>query len=175
MERLNKTLVVYFSHAGDNYATGNISEGNTHVVAKIIGEATGADMFEITPVKFYPRDSYDAVVEIAKHEKEYKARPIIEGDIKAEDYDIVFIGYPNWWGDMPMPVYTFLEKHNWVGKRVVPFCTHEGSGLSNTERYISAVCKGAIIEKGFAIRGNTAQNRREQTQQAVEAWLKTLK
>lgn len=170
-----KTLVVFFSHTGENYGVGNISEGNTHIIAKMIAEATGSSLFEIVPEKEYPHDSYDEVVEIAKQEKAQKARPAIKGDVKIEDYDVVFIGYPNWWGDMPMPVYTFLEKHDWTGKVVVPFCTHEGSGLSSTEKYIAEVCKGATVAKGLAVRGETAQNNREQARKSVNAWIEKLK
>lgn len=169
-----KALVVFFSHTGENYGVGNITEGNTHVIAKMIGEATGAPLFEIVPEKPYPTDSYDAVVEIAKNEKAAKARPAIKGDIAVEDYDVIFIGYPNWWSDMPMPVYTFIEKHDWNGKTVIPFCTHEGSGLSDTESYIANACKGATVGKGLAIRGETAQNRREEAKKTVTEWLKGL-
>lgn len=169
-----KTLVVFFSHTGENYGVGNISEGNTHIIAKIIAEATGGSLFEIVPEKEYPHDSYDEVVEIAKQEKAQKARPAIKGDVKVEDYDVIFIGYPNWWGDMPMSVYTFLEKHDWNGKTVVPFCTHEGSGLSNTEKYVAETCKGATVAKGLAVRGETAQNNREQARKTVKSWLSKL-
>lgn len=170
-----KTLVVFFSHTGENYGVGNISEGNTHIIAKMIAEATGGSLFEIVPKKEYPHDSYDEVVEIAKQEKAQKARPAIKGDVKVEDYDVIFIGYPNWWGDMPMPVYTFLEKHDWTGKVVVPFCTHEGSGLSSTEKYIAEACKGATVAKGLAVRGATAQNNREQARKSVNSWIEKLK
>lgn len=170
-----KTLVVFFSHTGENYGVGNISDGNTHIIAKMIAEVTGSSLFEIVPEKEYPHDSYDEVVEIAKQEKAQKARPTIKGDVKIEDYDVVFIGYPNWWGDMPMPVYTFLEKHDWTGKVVVPFCTHEGSGLSSTEKYIAEACKGATVAKGLAVRGETAQNNREQARKSVNAWIEKLK
>lgn len=170
-----KTLVVFFSHTGENYSVGNISEGNTHIIAKMIGEATGGKLFEIVPEKEYPHDSYDKVVDIAKKEKVEKARPAIKSDIAVKDYDVIFIGYPNWWADMPMPVYTFLEKHNWKGKIVIPFCTHEGSGLSDTERYISDVCKGATVIKGLAVKGSTAQNNREQARKTVNTWLERMK
>lgn len=170
-----KTLVVFFSHTGENYGVGNISEGNTHIIAKMIAEATGGSLYEIVPEKEYPHDSYDEVVEIAKQEKAQKARPAIKGDVKVEDYDVIFIGYPNWWGDMPMPVYTFLEKHDWTGKVVFPFCTHEGSGLSSTEKYIAEACKGATVAKGLAVRGATAQNNREQARKSVNSWIEKLK
>lgn len=170
-----KTLVVFFSHTGENYGVGNISEGNTHIIAKMIAEATGGSLFEIIPEKEYPHDSYDEVVEIAKQEKAQKARPAIKGDVKVEDYDVIFIGYPNWWGDMPMPVYTFLEKHDWTGKVVVPFCTHEGSGLSSTEEHVAETCNGATVAKGLAVRGETAQNNREQARKSVNSWIEKLK
>ncbi|MCM1109280.1 MAG: flavodoxin [Clostridium sp.] len=170
-----KILVAFFSHTGENYAVGNIKKGNTHIIADMIAEATGGITFEIVPEKDYPVDSYDATVEIAKQEKAQKARPTIKGDVKVEDYDVVFLGYPNWWGDMPMCVYTFIEKHDWNGKTVVPFCTHEGSGLSNTESYIAEACKGATVAKGLAVRGETAQNKREQARNTVNSWIKKMK
>lgn len=169
-----KVLVVYFSHTGENYSVGNITEGNTHIIANMIADATGGKTFEIVPEKDYPHDSYDATVEIAKKEKEQKARPAIKGDVNVEDYDVIFLGYPNWWGDMPMCVYTFIEKHDWNGKTVVPFCTHEGSGLSSTESYIANACKGATVAKGLAVRGDTAQNKRDQARKTVNSWLEKL-
>lgn len=169
-----KALIVFFSHTGENYGVGNITEGNTHIIAKMIADATGGSLFEIVPEKDYPHDSYNDVVEIAKQEKAQKARPAIKGDVTVEDYDVIFIGYPNWWGDMPMPVYTFLEKHDWNGKTVVPFCTHEGSGLSSTESYIANVCKGSTVAKGLAVRGEIAQNNREQARKTVNRWIEGL-
>lgn len=170
-----KILVVFFSHTGENYGVGNISEGNTHIIAKMIGEVTGGKLFEIVPEKDYPHDSYDAVVEIAKQEKARKARPAVKDDIAVEDYDVVFIGYPNWWGDMPMPVYTFLEKHDWRGKTIAPFCTHEGSGLSDTEDRIADACDGASVVKGLAVRGGMAQNQRGQALEDVKSWIESLR
>jgi len=170
MKTDKKVLVVFFSRADENYGVGNITKGNTRIVAEIIAEAVGGELFEIVPVQAYPKSYYDCV-ELAKKEKSAAARPAIAGDTAIEDYDTVFIGYPNWWGDMPMPVYTFIERHDWQGKRVIPFCTHEGSGLSDTERYIAEACKGATAGKGLALRGTTAQNSREQAKKSVLAWL----
>lgn len=167
-----KVLVAFFSRTGENYAVGNITKGNTHIIAEMIAEATGGKLFEIAPVKEYPK-TYDTCVEIAKKEKEANARPEVNGDISVEDYDIVFLGYPNWWSDMPMPVYTFVEKHNWAGKTVIPFCTHEGSGLSGTERKLKEACKGATVSEGLAVKGSIAQNKQEQANKTVQAWLKT--
>lgn len=165
-----KVLVTYFSRTGENYGVGNIEKGNTCIVAEMIAAATGGTLFEIEPVKAYPM-GYDDCVEIAKKEQEAGARPAIKRDIAVEDYDVIFIGYPNWWGDMPMAVYTFIEKHNWQGKTVVPFCTHEGSGLSATERYIATACKGVTVAKGLAVKGSTAQNKRNQAADDVKQWL----
>ena len=111
MKNSKKVLVVFFSRTGENYAVGNIEKGNTHIIAEMIAKETGGKLFQIETVKPYP-DEYKACVEVAKTEKESNARPEVKGDAKVEDYDIIFLGYPNWWGDMPMAVYTFIEKHN---------------------------------------------------------------
>lgn len=171
--KTEKVLVAFFSRAGENYAVGYIEKGNTHIVAEMIAEETGGTLFHIEPVTPYPED-YTECTQVAKKEKNENARPAIKGDIKVEDYDVIFIGYPNWWGDMPMAVYTFIEKHDWTGKAVVPFCTHEGSGLSGTERKLKNACLGATVLKGLAIRGNTAQNARTQAKQILTKWLENL-
>ena len=137
-----KKLVVFFSHTGENYNVGYIEKGNTHIVADMIADATGADIFEIVPEKGYPK-SYNECIEIAKKELQANARPAVKGDVKIEDYDVIFIGYPQWWGEPPMCVYTFIEKHDWNGKTVIPFVTHEGSGMGGTDRKIAADCTGA--------------------------------
>ena len=168
-----KTLVAFFSRAGENYAVGHIEKGNTHIIAEMIAAETGGELFHIRPVTPYP-DDYMECTEVAKRELNAHARPAIQGDAAVEDYDIIFIGYPNWWGDMPMPIYTFIEKHNWQGKTVIPFCTHEGSGLSATESKLKSACKGSTVLKGLAVRGATAQNKQEQARQSVKNWLSKL-
>lgn len=173
MKNSKKVLVVFFSRTGENYAVGNIEKGNTHIIAEIIAKETGGKLFRIETVKPYP-DEYKACVEIAKAEKENNARPEVKDDVKVEDYDVIFIGYPNWWDDMPMVVYTFIEKHNWTGKTVVPFCTHEGSGLSGTERKLKDACKGATVSEGLAIKGTIAQNSQAQARQSVKKWLESI-
>lgn len=172
--KAKKTLVAFFSRAGENYAVGHIEKGNTHIIAEIIAAETGGDLFRIEPVTPYP-DDYTECTEVAKRESDGKARPAVKGDAAVENYDIIFIGYPNWWGDMPMPVYTFVEKHRWQGKTVIPFCTHEGSGLSGTENRLKAACKGATLLKGLAVRGATAQNAQAQAKEGVKNWLSKLK
>ncbi len=171
MKTNRKVLVAFFSRTGENYAVGHIDKGNTRIVAEMIAGRTGGTLFEIVPEKEYPQ-GYNACIEVARTEKDAGARPGLQGDITVEDYDVIFLGYPNWWGDLPMAVYTFLEKHGWSGKTIFPFCTHEGSGLSATERHIAGACPGATVGKGLALRGATAQNRRDEAQASVEAWLR---
>ena len=118
--------------------------------------------------------TYDECVALAKQEKESNARPEIKGDIDIDKYDVIFVGYPIWWSDMPMPVYTFLEAHQYEGKTIIPFCTHEGSGLANTENYLRNVCKGAEVLNGLAIRGRIAQNEQEKAKEEVENLLKEI-
>lgn len=167
-----KVLVAYFSRAGENYSVGNVKVGNTQIVAEMIAAETNGDLFKIDPVKAYPAD-YTKCTEVAKKEVDSKARPAIKADTKAENYDVIFIGYPNWWGDAPMAVYTFIEKHNWQGKTVIPFCTHEGSGLSNANK-IQKACKGANMLMGFETYGHKAQNSRAETKASVQSWVRSL-
>lgn len=169
-----KILVAFFSRTGENYAVGHIEQGNTHIVAEMISAATGGTLFRIEPATPYP-DDYRACTEVAQREKRSKARPALVGDIVAEEYDVIFLGYPNWWGDLPMCVYTFLEQHDWQGKIIIPFCTHEGSGLSDTENRLRAACRGASVLNGLAVRGFVAQNEREKARKQVLEWLKQLK
>ena len=170
MTDAKKSLVVYFSRAGENYGVGTVEKGNTRLVAERIARETGADLFEILPREAYP-ERYDACIEAARREKEAGARPELAADIDIGGYDTIFVGYPNWWGDLPMGVYAFLESHDWSGKRIAPFCTHEGSGLSDTPGRIAATCAGATVTEGLALRGTTAQRDGEQTRRAVVRWL----
>ena len=176
MNTEGKKLVAYFSHTGENYNVGYIEEGNTHIIAQMISDATGADIWEIAPLKPYPKDSYDECIKIAKEELKANARPAIQGDIDIEEYDVIFLGYPNWWGEPPMCIYTFIEKHNWEGKTVIPFITHEGSGMGGTDKRIANACKGAnvLTGKGLAIQGKVAQEHRDVARSNVNSWLKGL-
>ena len=167
----SKMLVAYFSLAGEQYGVGVIEEGNTSIIAHMIAEQTGADLFEIKAVNPYPT-SYNELLDVSRKEMSDKARPEIADTVdNMDDYDTVFIGYPNWWGDMPMIVYNFLESYNLSGKTIVPFCTHGGSGLSGTERTIEDITGGTMAD-GFAIAGMTAQNDRDTAKSKVTEWLK---
>lgn len=170
----SKTLVVYFSLAGEQYNVGNIKEGNTEIVAKMIADETGADLFKIETSKPYTTSDHRTLLNEAKDELSKKARPALKADKDISGYGTIYVGYPIWWGDMPMALYTFLEGKNWSGKTVVPFCTHEGSGLSGTESKIRSVCKGAKVLKGLAIRGRTAQTDRSAARKQVQEWTRQI-
>ena len=167
-------LVAYFSRAGENYTVGVVEEGNTAKLAKAIAEQTGADLFEIVPVVDYPH-SYDECLEVATAEQREDARPDYVRDVENwEQYDTIFIGYPIWWGEIPNIVYTFMENHDFTGKTVIPFNTHEGSGQSHSQRDIEKTLSDASVLKGLAVRGATAQNDADATAKAVSDWLSGL-
>ena len=170
-----KSLVVYYSRVDENYGVGTITEGNTAVIAKMIAKATGADTYEIKTVKAYPKN-YRECTDVAKKELRENARPAIQaGSPYLSSYDTIFLGYPIWWGDLPMCVYTWLEANDLSGKRVIPFCTHEGSGTAGTPSSLKAKLKGATVEQnGLAVRGSVAQNKRSEAQKSVDTWLKKV-
>ncbi|MDO4198856.1 MAG: flavodoxin [Erysipelotrichaceae bacterium] len=162
-------LVAYYSRADENYFGGsirNISKGNTEKVAEMIADITGADLFKIEQVKPYSYD-YHTCTDEAKKDKQNNARPELVNDIDISKYDEIYLGYPNYWGTMPMAVYTFLESGDFEGKIIHPFCTHEGSGLSNTENDIRRMCN-AKVEKGLSIIGSHVDNSRT----SIEKWIK---
>ena len=164
-------LVAYFSLAGEQYGVGMVEEGNTSIIAHMIAEQTGADLFEIKPEAPYPT-TYQGLLDVSRQEMSDNARPAIADTVgNMDDYDTIFIGYPNWWGDMPMIVYNFLESYDLSGKTIVPFCTHGGSGLSNTEATIADIT-GGTMKDGFAIPGTTAQNDRDAARSQVTEWLR---
>ena len=171
----SKKIVVFFSHTGENYNVGYIEKGNTAIIADMIADVTGADQFEIIPEKAYPVN-YNECIEVAQQEKRANARPAVKGDVAVEDYDVIFIGYPNWWGEVPMCVYTFIEKHDWNGKTVIPFITHEGSGMSGTDRKIAAAAAGSntLVGKGLAVQGKVAQENQSAAKKKVASWLSGL-
>ncbi len=169
-----KVLVVYFSRTGEQYSVGNITEGNTAIIAKMIAEQTKADLFEVKLKNDTYPVAYKALTEVALSEKKANARPEIADDVENfADYDVVFIGTPNWWADMPMALYTFIEAHNWTGKTVIPFVTHEGSGLSSIPSKIKTATNAEMLD-GLAVYGHVAQNDREQAKEEVTNWLKKL-
>ena len=170
---MGKILIVYYSRKGENYWNGSIkslSKGNTQVVAELIGELTGGELFEVDTLQPYPADYYDCI-EVSKQELRAKARPALKSYLDSLDgYDTICVGYPNWWGTMPMAMFTFLERYDLSGKLVLPFCTHEGSGMGHSENDLKHLCQGAQVERGLAIHGAEATQARDQ----VAGWVDKL-
>lgn len=124
-------------------------------------------MFEIETVKSYPKD-YTETTNVAKKELRENARPDLTEIVDDMDsYDVVYIGYPNWWGTMPMAVYTFLESYDFSGKTIIPYCTHEGSGMGSSERDIKKICPSAKVLSGLAIKGDSVKN----VAATIKSWL----
>lgn len=168
-----KNLIVYYSRKGQNYWNGsikNLEKGNTETVAEFIQKAVGGDLFEIETVKSYP-DDYYACIDEAQKELRASFRPELKSYPESLDgYDNIFVGYPNWWGTMPMAVFAFLERYDFGGKNVIPFCTNEGSGMGSSERDIKRICTGARILQGLPVHG--AESDRSEKQ--VKDWLAKL-
>jgi len=170
-ESHSNVLIAYFSRAGENYSVGVIEKGNTELLAEIIADETGGDQFRIEPVVPYP-EGYEDTKTIATQERTDNVRPEIKNTItNFDDYDVIFVGYPIWWGDMPMIMYTFLESYDWTGKIVIPFNTHEGSGQAQTVSSIRKECSGASVMNGFSVRGSVAQNNGDTARETVKTWL----
>ena len=173
----SKTLVVYFSRTGEQYTVGVIDRGNTAIVAEMIAEKTGADLWEVIPVDDHYPMTYKELTDVAKREQNDRARPPYKGMVpELSGYETVFIGAPVWWGDWPMIMYTFFEQNReaLAGKTLIPFSTHEGSGLSGFDKKLGSAVPGATVGKGLAIRGNDAQNKQNSVRNSVNGWLKDL-
>ena len=169
-------VVIFFSRIGEQYSVGYIEKGNTAIVAEMIAEKTGADMFEIVPAEDnYPTDNYNALTDMALQEQKDNARPAIANEIENfDDYDTVFLGYPIWWNDLPMILYTFLENHDFRGKTVIPFCTHGGSRMAGTEAKIRNIITADSVLNGLAVAGTDTQNNTDSVQESVNNWLSGL-
>ena len=169
----SKSLIAYFSRKGNNYVGGsivNLPIGNTEVIAKKIRELTGSDTFEIKTIKSYPED-YTETTNVAKEELSNNSRPELTEIVDDMDsYDVIYIGYPNWYGTMPMAVFTFLESYDFSGKTIIPYCTHEGSGLGQSVRDIKKLCPNSRVLDGLAIKGGSVNR----NQNDVSAWLHKL-
>lgn len=154
-----KTLILYFSQSG-----------NTQTVANFIHEAVGGDILRLETVKTYS-SNYNDLLDEAQEEQNNNARPELKTKIdNIEEYSTIFLGYPNWWGDMPMALYTFLEEYDLSGKTIAPFVTSGGSGFSNTISTIREKEPNANVVKGLSISGSSAEN----SQDEVEEWINNL-
>ncbi|MGB9177022.1 MAG: flavodoxin [Methanoregula sp.] len=169
----SKCLIAYFSRSGNNYVGGkivNLPLGNTEVVAKMIQEITGGDLFRIEAVHAYPVD-YMETTKVAQQELHANARPKLSSHLEIlASYDVVFLGYPNWYGTMPMPVFTFLEEYDFSEKTIAPFCTHEGSGMGRSVADIRKTCPQSTVLDGLAIRGGDVKD----AQDEIAGWLREV-
>ncbi len=170
----SRILGVYFSRTGEQYTVGMIDHGNTAIVAEMIAEETGAALFEILPVDDHYPMTYNELTDVAKKEQNENARPAYAGEVPdLSQYDTIFIGPPVWWGDWPMIMYTFFEENEEAlsGKNLVPFSTHEGSGLSGFDKKLSSAIPESTVLKGLAIRGNDCQNKQDSVRKSVNDWI----
>ena len=165
-----KILIAYFSRTGENYFGGqirSITKGNTATVAEAAQRVTGGDLFEIRTVKEYP-ENYKACCDVAADEGKADARPELAGALPdIARYDTIVLGYPCWWGTMPQALFTFLEAADFSGKKILPFCTHEGSGMGRSEGDIRRLCPGATVARGLAVSGSACGN----AEASVRKWL----
>jgi len=168
---MSKSIVIFFSHAGDNYSVGVIDTGNTKIVADYISEITGADQFEIVTHK-YDGMAYTPLIELAKKEAAAGELPPYEGTAPdLSGYDTVFIGGPVWWGTYPQVMFTLFKDINLDGKTVIPFTTHEGSGLASCASDVRKAFPKANVTGEFSIYGHEVRGGKAK----VERWLKGLK
>ena len=167
---MSKSIVIFFSHAGDNYSVGNIEVGNTKIVADYISEIKGADQFEIVTHK-YDGMAYMPLIELAKEEANKGELPPYEGTAPdLSQYDTVFIGGPVWWGTYPQVMFTLFKDINLDGKTVIPFTTHEGSGLASCVSDVKKAFPKAKVTGEFSIYGHEVRTSKAK----VEKWLKGL-
>lgn len=167
---MSNKLIAFYSRADENYVNGIIKTldiGNTEVVADIIQELTGADRFRIEQINPYS-GNYNECIAQAQADQKRNARPELKCyPDSIDDYDTIYLGFPNYWSTMPMAVFTFLEHFDFSGKTIKPFCTHEGSGMGGSIDDIRRLCPNAKIDQGIAIRGGNAAK----SEKAVENWI----
>ena len=182
-----RVLVAFLSRAGENYNVGEtrkgsasaayagyIEKGNTAIMAALIAELTGGDLFEIATVTPYPED-YASMLRVTQEEIDADARPELAARVEnMADYDVICIGYPIWHAKMPQAIYSFIESYDLAGKTVIPFNTHEGSGQSGTQRVIENALPDCTVLQGLAIQGKTAQENEPRTRELLTDWLAGL-
>ena len=169
----DKSLIIVFSRADENYAVGYVDVGNTMKMAQAIAQKTASELFELQPASKYPAN-YEECINVARKEQNNNSRPAFLQDIDISDYNVIFLGYPIWWGDIPMCLYTFIEAHDWEGKKIFPFCTHEGSGSGRTENTLKHLMPNASISKPLAVRGSVAQKAGNKLNITLNKWLRSL-
>lgn len=165
-----KSLVIYFSRADENFEVGYITKGNTEVIAEYIKEFTNADLFKVERKVPYARD-YDTCLKESKEEKERNARPELKQELTSiDEYDTIYIGSPIYWGTMPQPMFTQLEKLNFEGKNIRVFTTHEGNGIANVLNDVKSICYNAnVSDNTLSIFGHEVANKREEVRNWVNS------
>ena len=166
----HKILIAYFSRAGENWQVGYVDKGNTAVIEEYIENKIDADSFEIKASEPYP-ESYDETLKRVNRERDNNERPQFEGHISDFDqYDTIFLGYPIWYGGLPMIMYTFLEEYDMSDKTIIPFSTHGGSGWGSTLTELKELCPDSTFKDGFSTAGTNARNAKDD----VEKWIDGL-
>lgn len=183
-ESSTKILIAYFTRSDNINIDPNIDatssasinpngseyQGNLAIMADYIQELTGGDTFSIRTSKIYPSE-YRATTDVAKDEENDDVRPELSNHVEnMEEYKVIYLGYPNWWGGLPMPIYTFLEEYNFAGKTIIPFASHEGSGLGSGPSEIESLCPDAIVLNGLAVRGSLVTDSKAD----IESWINDL-
>jgi flavodoxin len=168
--KMTDKLVVFYSRADENYVSGaikNLKVGNTEVAAEMIASLTGADLFKVEQINPYSKDYNECIAE-AQADQRRNARPELKRYPESLDgYDVIYLGYPNYWGTMPMALFTFLEHFDLSGKTIKPFCTHEGSGMGTSIDDVKKLCPDSDVEKGLAIRGGSVSRAKNE----IEKWI----
>ena len=166
-----KTLIAFFSRADENYFGGAmryVKVGNTEIVVGLMEELIDADTFKIEMKDPYS-PVYMTCIDEAKKDKQNNARPELAKYLESiDDYDTIVLGYPNYWGTIPMAVATFLERYDFTGKTILLLCTNEGSGMGSSESDVKKYAKGADVKSGLSITGSQAADAKG----AVEKWFK---
>ena len=169
-----KILTIFYSLKGETIAPGmkivNLEKGHTAVAAELIQKAVGGDLLELETVKTYIEDHMKMIYE-AKEELEKGIRPELKSYPNIDDYDTIFLGFPNWWNTMPMPVFGFLEHYDWSGKRIIPFVTSGGGGFGKSIEDLKKICTGAVVEKNG---GDFVGHLVESSEEAISNWAKSV-
>lgn len=165
-------IIAYFSRCGENYVSGailNLKVGNTEIIAEMLHNLIGAELFKLEPVQEYSWN-YNECIAQAQADQRRDARPELKAyPENVEKYDTIYLGFPNYWGTMPMCMFTFLERYDFTGKVIKPFCTHEGIGFGNSIADIKRLCPTAIVQPGFDVRGAAVKK----AEAALKKWSKS--
>ena len=176
-------LVVYFSRVGitqfndktDVVTSASLRRedkgfvGNTELLAGMVHDRVGGDLVQIKTVQTYP-EKYRDTTDLALKEQRDGTRPALSTRFNLDNYDVIFLGYPNWWGTLPMALFTFMESYDFEGKTIIPFCTHEGSALGRSIQDLNQLAPRASVKQGYSVRGSRSDSAGDE----VDRWLRNL-